>query len=75
MAQRLNLSFLARALKTCCCNLSGQVVQLGALLREGLVSGEVRALPASIFGSDDAASAFRSLASGMSDSLSARYEI
>ena len=39
---------------------------LGALLKEGLLSGEVRALPLSIFGADDVASAFRSLAAGAS---------
>ena len=44
-----------------------QVAELGALLRDGLLSGEVCPLPSHIFGTNDVPAAFCLLASGVSN--------
>lgn len=52
-----------------CASLSEQMAELGALLNEGIRTGEVQPLPFKVYKADDVPSAFRYMASGAAQSL------
>jgi hypothetical protein len=51
------------------CFLSMQMAELGALLNEGIRTGEVQPLPFKVYKADDVPSAFRYMASGATQSI------